>query len=248
MKKIISLVIVLLLAFLAACGNGGAADETEELAVLEVEFMVPETADPRETVELEAVVTYGGEAVEDADEVVFEYWLLGHEGDSSEVEATHAADGSYVADVVFPEDGVYEIYAHTTAKGIHTMPLKSIVVGKGEEAATVNGEHEEHTHQEQTDGFHLHFVNHEAVGVNEVTELVVHLQLGEEALSNANVRYEISPEGSPENTEWVDAEETITGEYAAEHEFTEAGTYTVVIHVEDGADLHEHDEYTIEVD
>lgn len=273
MKKIITPFIIVLILLLSACGNGEkeeVTEETDELVALEVEFNVPETAEPGETVELEAIVSYGDELVEDADEVNFEYWLKGNEDDSSEIDGIHIEDGRYTAEVTFPEDGTYEIYAHTTARGLHTMPLKSIIVGDGGEAAGESGHHahhdehhahhahhedhehhghrKHHEHHAHTDGFHLHFVEPDSVQTNEVIDLTVHLQLEDKAMEDAIVRYEIVPEGDGENTAWVDAEETVAGEYIAAHEFTEPGTYKLVIHVEDDADLHEHDEYMIEVE
>lgn len=146
--KIMTPFIIVFVLLLTACGNGEEAEvteETDELVALEVEFNVPETAEPGETVELEAIVSYGDELVEDADEVKFEYWLKGNEDNSSEIDGIHTEDGRYTAEVNFPEDGTYEIYAHTTARGLHTMPLKSIVVGDGGEAADTDeaaGEHE----------------------------------------------------------------------------------------------------------
>ncbi|GGN48728.1 MULTISPECIES: FixH family protein [Oceanobacillus] len=251
MKKIITPFIIVLILLLSACGNGEKEEVTEgtdELVALEVEFNVPETAEPGETVELEAIVSYGDELVEDADEVNFEYWLKGDEDDSSEIDGIHTEDGRYTAEVTFPEDGTYEIYAHTTARGLHTMPLKSIIVGDGGEAAGESGHHAHHEHNAHTDGFHLHFMEPDTVQTNEVIDLTVHLQLEDKAMEDAIVRYEIAPEGDDENTAWVDAEETVAGEYIAAHEFTEPGTYKLVIHVEDDADLHEHDEYMIEVE
>lgn len=118
---------------LAACGNEEAVEdemETDDLAVLEVEFNLPETAEPGETVELEAVVTYGGEPMEVADRVLFEYWLEGQEHESEEIEGTHTGNGSYTAEVTFSEEGVYELFAHTDAEGQHTMPLESIEIGE----------------------------------------------------------------------------------------------------------------------
>lgn len=252
MKKIITPFITVLLTLLAACGNGEEADEveeTDELVPLEVEFNVPETAEPGETVELEAIVSYGDELVEDADEVNFEYWLTGNIDDSSEIDGVHTEDGRYTAEVTFPEDGTYEMYAHTTARGLHTMPLKSIIVGDGGEATDADeaGEHD-HDHHAHTEGFHLHFMEPESVQTDDEIDLTVHLHLDDEEMEDATVRYEIAPEGDEENTAWVDAVETVAGEYTAAHQFTEPGTYTLVIHVEDDVELHEHDEYIIEVE
>lgn len=253
MKKIFGFVMILMLGILVACGNDAekeGADQTDELPMLDVEFNVPDTADPGEQVTLEAVVTYGGEQVEDADEVMFEYWLKGNEDDSTKVEGEHQENGRYTAEVTFEEDGVYEMYAHTTAEGLHTMPLVSITIGEGGEAVHEEedaDDHEHHDHGEHADGFNLHFMKPDEATVNQETDLVVHLQMDGDALADAAVRYEVAPEGKPEDTAWIDAEETAAGEYAGVHSFTEAAVYTIVIHVEDDSGLHEHEEYTIEV-
>jgi len=131
MKRIVwfSLVVFSLL-FLAACG---ASDDNEEitaddLKMLEVDFELPETASVGDTVELQATVTYGDEVVEDADEMVFEVWLEDNEDDSENFEGVHQGDGVYTAETTFEEAGTYEAYAHTTARELHTMPLKSIEI------------------------------------------------------------------------------------------------------------------------
>ncbi len=254
MKKVFGFVIVLMLGMLVACGSDAEKEEegqTDELAMLDVEFIVPETAEPGEQITLEAIVTYGEAYVEDADEVMFEYWLKGHEDDSAKVEGVHQENGKYTADVTFEEDGIYEMYAHTTAEGLHTMPLTSITIGEGGEAEHDEGhgdDHEHHNHGEHAEGFNLHFMKPDKVAVNEETELVVHLQIDGDALDDADVRYEIVPEGEEEDTVWIDAEETAAGEYAGVHSFTEAAAYSIVIHVEDDSGLHEHDAYTIEVE
>lgn len=245
MKKVLIALLAFSLLLLVACGD--EAEEEVELAILDVTFNVPETAEVDETVELEAVVTYGGEIVEDADEVKFEYWLVGHEDNSENIDGVHTENGSYVAEVSFPEDGVYEMYAHTTAEGLHTMPLTSITVGDGGEVVVEGDTEEDHEHDTST-GFHSHFINSDNIAANEETVLIVHLQLDGEPLTDVAVRYEIVPEGNPEGTSWVDAEETAAAEFKASHTFTEAGTYKVVVHVEDDADLHEHDEYTVNVE
>lgn len=133
-NKTIILMLVLLIGSLAACSNGGedgTEEDTDELKMLEVEFQLPEKADTGEVVELKAIVTYGDEKVDDADEVEFEYWLKGNEEDTTKVESNNNGDGTYTAEVSFESDGVYEIYAHTTARDLHTMPKKSITVGEG---------------------------------------------------------------------------------------------------------------------
>lgn len=134
MKKLFLLILALTLTILTACS--GTKDEgteiLDELEVLEVEFEVPEKADVGETILLKAIVTFGDEKVDDADEVDFEYWEEGNEDDSTTIESTNNGDGTYTAEITFERDGVFSIYAHTTARALHTMPKKSVIVGKGE--------------------------------------------------------------------------------------------------------------------
>lgn len=134
MRTIMLSLSILLISFLVGC-TGNDQDDfddlDDELAFLEVEFELPEKAEVGETVELKAIVTYGGEIVDDAEEMYFEYWLEGHEDDSVFVDSINQGDGTYTAEVVFDREGVYQIYAHTTARAMHNMPLKSIVIGEG---------------------------------------------------------------------------------------------------------------------
>ncbi|GAB4073860.1 hypothetical protein GCM10028778_13630 [Barrientosiimonas marina] len=145
MKKYIwAALIILTLALLSACSSEGsdstADDEHEEPAALHVDFDPPETAEAGETVTLKATVTYGDELVKDAEEVQFEYWKQDHKDSSSMVQAANQGNGIYTADVTFEDNAVYEIYAHTSARELHTMPKEAIVVGDAEENSdTANG-------------------------------------------------------------------------------------------------------------
>lgn len=132
MKKVFLFILALALITLTACsGNKDEKEESiDELEALEVEFEVPETAEVGETILLKATVTFGDEKVKDADEVSFEYWEGSNEDDSTTVESTNNGDGTYTAEVTFERNGVFSIYAHTTARAMHTMPKKSITVGK----------------------------------------------------------------------------------------------------------------------
>lgn len=252
MKKIISVLLLsVIMAALSACGDSGDSNsnqsQEDDLKSLNVEFEVPEKANVGETVELKAVVTYGEELVTDADEVAFEYWEQGNEENSTTIEANNNGDGTYTAEVSFDSDGIYEIYAHTTARDLHTMPKKAITVGDGvnmeQEADNHDHGHGEHDHAE---GFGMHFVEPEDVKVDEEVELVVHLQLDNEPLRDARVRYEMISDNS-EKPHWVETEESNPGEYTASFSFDEAAEYTITIHVENDEGLHEHEEYTVVV-
>src|SRR5699024_5934329 len=120
---------------LIACSNdqtNEVEDDDGELKELEVDFDVPESADPGDTIELKASVTYGDEPVSDADEVLFEVWESGHQDEGEKIEAENQEDGTYTLEYTFEEEAVYEMYAHTTAEGLHTMPKKEIIVGDAE--------------------------------------------------------------------------------------------------------------------
>lgn len=244
-KRIFIILLVSLMAvMLIACKKDedeGKETIDDEVLFLEVDFEVPETAEVDEVVTLKATVTYGNELVKDAKELNFEYWLGDDKDNSTKVDGENHNDGTYTLDVAFPEDGIYSIYAHTTAKGMHTMPLKKIAVGEVDEHEADEDAHHEHG---TTEGFNLHFEKPEAVKANEAIDLVVHLQMDETPLEKANVRYEIM---SDQGTDWVDAAETVAGEYSGTHTFDQQGTYEIQIHVQDDEDLHEHEHYEIEV-
>ncbi|RYG71486.1 hypothetical protein EU245_14000 [Lentibacillus lipolyticus] len=254
-KSIWTILVVLALALLAACGsddsNNNSEQESdnaeEELKELEVDFDVPETAEVGETIQLKATITYGDEKVKDAQEMEFEYWEQGNEDDSTMVQSTNNEDGTYTAEVTFDKDGVYEMYAHTTARDMHTMPKKSITVGNGADSEGENNDSEGHDHgNHHAEGFSMHFAKPDSITSGEETELTVHLQMDNNPLKNGNVRFEIWKDGS-EKHQYVDTKETKAGEYNATHTFSEAGSYKMTIHVKNDDGLHEHQELELEV-
>ena len=128
MKRISFVIVtVLALTLLAACGGGN--EKSDELVPLEVNFIVPESIDVGETVELKAEVMYGDDVEKDA-VVKFEVWESGDEENSVMLEADNNGDGTYTANYTFEHDGVFEMYAHTDAQNLHTMPKKEVTVGE----------------------------------------------------------------------------------------------------------------------
>jgi len=257
-KVLFRILTVLSLVLLVACGGNNVGEDSEELPMLEVEFIFPNIdevdengeidvtepveVDVGETVEFNATVTYGDEMEPDA-VVEFEVWETGDQENSEKFDAENHGDGTYTAEYTFEQDGIFEMYAHTDAHDLHTMPKRKIIVGEG-------GEYEESEDDLgfHTDGFDMHFVEPKEVKVDEETELSVYITLHESELENANVRYEIWQNGDEDNTAWVDAEEIIPGEYVANHIFEMTGTYNIQIHVQDDEDLHEHAQYEVEVE
>lgn len=131
-RFIVGILFALVIGALVACGGNDEGNDglnDDDFVILEVDFTVPETAEVGEPVELHAFVTYGDEDVTDA-KVVFEIWEEEDEEmeDSVKFDAENHGDGSYTIEHVFEEPGTYEMYAHTDAHNMHTMPLKSIVI------------------------------------------------------------------------------------------------------------------------
>ncbi len=124
---------ILVVVVLSACGGDESSDPADELLALEVDFIVPEQVDVGETVELLAEVTYGEELETDA-VVRFEIWEQEDEERENSImlEAENNGDGTYTAEHTFDQEGIYEMYAHTDANNLHTMPKKQIIVGDSE--------------------------------------------------------------------------------------------------------------------
>src|SRR5699024_651540 len=156
-KSLVMVVAIFTAIIVAACGDSNETTDTDELDMLDVDFDVPETAEVDESIELEAYVTYGDEAVPDADEVDFEIWEMCDKDNSEHETPTNNDDGTYTLEYTFEEDGIYEVYAHTTAHDMHTMPKKEIKVGEGgeydcEEEEDDHMDHEDHDdHEDDAD-------------------------------------------------------------------------------------------------
>ena len=46
------------------------------------------------------------------------------------VEGNLTEDGVYEANFTFDHDGVYYMFAHTNARGLHVMPKQELIVGE----------------------------------------------------------------------------------------------------------------------
>lgn len=248
MKKTIgSFMLMVALLSLAACGNEAKSQDDEVPAILEVQLEVAEHVEIDEQVDLKAVVTQGDEDVADADEVQFEIWEDGKKEESTMIDAVNNEDGTYEAETTFDHDGAFTVQVHVTARGMHNMPKQTVTVGEGaggEEAES--HEHGDHDHGEHAEGFSMHFMEPENVKKDDEIDLIVHLQLENEPLKDARVRYEIWKEEAEEH-EWLDAEEGTPGEYSSPFTFEETGVYHIRIHVQNDEDLHEHEEHQVEI-
>lgn len=131
-KRLLSLVAVPLLLF--GCAeeayidtNDGPIDAAS--LMVEVEILTPEEVAVNESVELLAQLTQAGEPVDDAEIVQFEVWESGYRDKGQIIDGDPTGDGLYRAEITFDHDGVFYVYAHSTARGLHVMPKQQIVVG-----------------------------------------------------------------------------------------------------------------------
>lgn len=136
MKKWLASVFVAVPLLLVGCNSeDDTAIDTNDGDVdvssleVKVDILTPEKVAVNEKVQLQAKVTQSDKAVDDADSVEFEIWESGYRDKGKMLEGTLDKDGVYQADFTFDHDGVYYMFAHTTARGMHVMPKKKIVVG-----------------------------------------------------------------------------------------------------------------------
>lgn len=131
MKKwLVSLVAVPFL--LVGCGDEQeieTLDSSEMPAIVDVTIQTAEQLNVGETIQLAARVTQDEEAVNDAKEVKFEVWESGLREDGIMLDGELTEDGVYATEHLFEHDGVYYMYAHTTARGMHVMPKQKLIVG-----------------------------------------------------------------------------------------------------------------------
>lgn len=133
---------------------------TEAPAIVEVDIQTAELLSAGEPIQLAARITQNGEPVDDADEVKFEVWESGLRDQGEMLFGELTSDGVYAVDYTFDYDGVYYMYAHTTARGMHVMPKQQLVVGKPdmskvlEDASSDTMEDSEHKDEEKEDHNH----------------------------------------------------------------------------------------------
>ncbi|MFS0877834.1 FixH family protein [Solibacillus isronensis] len=145
---------------LVGCGDDPEVEtlETAEVpAIVDVHIQTAEQLNVGETIQLAARVTQDEEAVNDAKEVKFEVWESGLRDKGEMLDGELTEDGIYVADYTFDHDGVYYMFAHTTARGMHVMPKQELIVGNPdmskvlEDTSSNSMEHEEEHNEENTE-------------------------------------------------------------------------------------------------
>lgn len=118
-------------ALLVGCGEKkepATLATLEEPQIPDVEILTPKEVAINAPIELAAHVSQGEQNIDDA-VVEFEVWESGKRDEGQMLEGKLEKDGVYKAQTTFDHDGVYFMYAHTTANGVHNMPKQQITAG-----------------------------------------------------------------------------------------------------------------------
>ncbi|PZX04933.1 YtkA-like protein [Psychrobacillus insolitus] len=132
MKKTIAALVMVTMTLVGCSDKQVTEVNSQQEGTLEevmVEFQTPTELAVNEEVALSVKVTQGDEAVDDADSVEFEVWESGMRDASEMIDGQLTEDGVYEAKYTFDHDGVYYMFAHTTARGLHVMPKQELTVG-----------------------------------------------------------------------------------------------------------------------
>ncbi|MDN3019370.1 FixH family protein [Paenibacillus sp. BSR1-1] len=138
MKKFVIGIISVLFLIVAVSCSKEEKQSSELPEMLEVNLSInPEPAKLNQPVTFEAKVSQGKEAVNDADEVIFEIWRSKDEK-HQKIAIKNPKNGIYRLEKSFDQEGTYYIVSHVTARDMHNMPKKEFVVGTPSEKEDPN--------------------------------------------------------------------------------------------------------------
>ncbi len=107
----------------------------------------PDQLLPNQPVTISAIISQGGDAVNDANKVEFEVWKRG-EKNHEKRKGKHQGEGKYSIERTFPSDGIYYVIAHVSARDMHNMPRRQLIVGtvSDDEIAQANAKPDQSTY------------------------------------------------------------------------------------------------------
>ncbi|MCT8140441.1 FixH family protein [Anaerobacillus sp. CMMVII] len=120
---------IFLLFFLIACGHNDHQSEMNFLDPIEVELIPLTELEVNKEIVTQVIVTQNEKTVSDAEEVVFEIWQHGHPETYRSLDGVAKGDGIYEVSWSATEEGVYYVFYHVTANGMHRMEKHQLVIG-----------------------------------------------------------------------------------------------------------------------
>lgn len=127
-KASATLIIVLLLA---ACSS--QTEEINYLDPIEVELITNDELEVNTEITTQAIISQSGSPVSNISEVIFEIWQHGNKETYSSVDGTEVGEGVYEVTWLAEEEGIYYIYYHITAAGMHRMEKIHYIIGDADE-------------------------------------------------------------------------------------------------------------------
>lgn len=118
---------LIIILMLAACGSD--IEEINYLDPIEVELTTNDELTVNEEITTQAIISQSGHPVSEVNEVIFEIWQHGNPETYRSVEGTAIGKGIYEVTWLASEEGVYYIYYHITAQGMHRMQKYQFVIG-----------------------------------------------------------------------------------------------------------------------
>lgn len=116
--------ILIVTIFILLVGCTAEKQGSEEILPITVELVTEENINQNI---IQVKVKQGENAVDDATEVIFEYWqeqTVAHK----QIIATHMNEGIYEGTFQNLNVGEYHLIVHTTARGLHVMPEFTFLV------------------------------------------------------------------------------------------------------------------------
>lgn len=120
---------LLSLCFISVTGCSPSMSTNETPEMVEANILLPGKITLNQPNTLKVQVKQGKKTVDDAEDVEFEIWKSSSKEKSELLKAKHASGGLYEVNKTFKTNGIYFIQTHVTARGLHVMPKKQVVVG-----------------------------------------------------------------------------------------------------------------------
>lgn len=190
---------------------------------------------PNQPITLSAKVTANNKAINGAN-VEFEVWAKDAKNHSM-LKSKRTGEGIYSITNTYPIAGTYHVIVHATTSQMHQMISKTFTIGEAE-----NPEPNHHT---KSNGLMMHIQLPATAKSGQNTKLYGHILQNNQALTEAEVGFEIWKEGQS-NHDFIDVAEIKPGEYYSAYQFKTPGTYHIKLHVEKGK-IHDHTEQILAV-